>query len=217
MPAPLIATRSCADERLVEAGCEQVAVRHVPPGRSDLEVTALVNLVVRLTADEELELGAHHRLVAQLAGALDLPAQHLPRRLGDRCPVVPAGVGEHERRLRMPGHPPQRREVGVEREVGIADVDARHRVSGRGVGLHVERQEGAAHVDRVRRALDEVVALHALAHQAALHVDEREDDALDRPVPHLGLELLEAQRPGGFLCRRRHVRAYPRSNIRRRS
>ena len=97
---------------------------------------------------------------------LHLRAQHLPRRRRDGRAVVPADVAEDERRRLEPRDPPQRRQVGLQREVAVAALPARDRVAGDRIHLHLEREQVVAALDRVPRAdlLDEELAVEPLAH-----------------------------------------------------
>ena len=154
-----------------------------------------VRLGVGLLEQIELELGAEHRREAERLRPLDLRAQHLARRGRHGRAVVPADVAEDERRRLEPRDPPQRRQVGREREVAVAALPARERVARDRIHLHLEREQVVAALDRVARAdlLDEELAVQALAQQPALHVGERDDDRVDRARLHVGPQLVEAQ------------------------
>ena len=167
-----------------------------------------VRLRVRLLEQVELELGADHRREAERLRPLDLRAQHLARRRRHRRAVVPADVAEDERGRLEPGDPPQRREVGLEREVAVAPLPARELVARHRIHLHLEREQVVAALDRVPGVdlLDEELAVQALAQQPSLHVGEGDDDRVDRARLHVGLQLVEAQHEGDLTHRAvRHV------------
>ena len=93
------------------------------------------------------------------------------------------------------GHPPQRPEVGLEPEVAVAALPARHRVARHRVHLHLEREQVVAALDLVAgvELLEEELRVEALAHQAALHVGERGDDRVDRPRLDVRPQFLDFQ------------------------
>ena len=96
-------------------------------GRQDVEVTAFVGqlgLAVALEV-EVLELGAHEELESELAGAVELAAQHPARVALERLVVAPEHVAEHEGRLFVvlrPGQDLERVPVGHGHDVGLLDL-----------------------------------------------------------------------------------------------
>ena len=116
----LHALAELADERLVEAGSEQVRVGHVPGGGAQLRVPVRMRLCVALAQEEELELRADLGLEAGRSGPLDLLRQDPSRRLLDGPSVEPARVAEHERRRLVPGNASQRGEIRAQQEVAVA-------------------------------------------------------------------------------------------------
>jgi hypothetical protein len=77
-PAPQL-----VDERLVHGRREHVVVEDVGDRRREVAVALLPGLGVALAVEVELELGAHHRHVAELARALVLGDEDLARGLDD--------------------------------------------------------------------------------------------------------------------------------------
>ena len=189
----LHALAELADERLVEAGSEQVRVGHVPGGGAQLRVPVRMCLCVALAQEEELELRADLGLEAGRSGPFDLLRQDPSRRLLDGASVEPARVADHERRRLVPGDAPERAEIRAQQEVAVAELDARDRVAGRRVRLDIEGEERVAHVDSALCMLGEIAAGRALADEAAVHVDERDDDRVDRPRLDLGAQLVERE------------------------
>jgi hypothetical protein len=172
-----------------------VVVEDVRDRRRQILVAALVRLLVALLVEEELELGAEHRLEAKRAAAVDLRLQHLPRGRRDRRAVMPLNVAEHERGRLVPRDPPQCAEVGLEAEVAVPALPARHRVARDGVHLHLEGEEVVAAFDLVTgvELLQEEVRMEALAHQAPLHVGERRDHRVDGSRLDVRPQLIECQ------------------------
>ena len=119
-PAPCMPRRIGTQVRLVHRGGEDVVVEDVRDRRGEAAVVLLVRLGVALLVEVELELGGEVRHVAHLAGALVLGDQHLPRRGDDRRAVVVGDVADHERGPVEPRDPPQRGDVGDDREVPVA-------------------------------------------------------------------------------------------------
>ena len=89
-------------------------------------------------------------------------------------------VAEHQRRALEPGDAAQGREVGLDREVAVAEVPRRRLVARHRLHLEVHGQEVVAAVHLVHDLLEEVVAGDPLADQAALHVDHADHDGVDR-------------------------------------
>ncbi len=171
------------DQRLVVGRGEDVVVEDVRDRGGEVPVVLRVRLFVALLEQEELELGAEHRRVAERLGALDLGFQHLPRRGLDVRTVMREHVAEHERRALEPRDAAKGREVRREPEVAVALVPARERIAGDRIHLHLEREQVVAALDAVLgRLLDEELAVEPLAHQAPLHVGEGDDDGVDRAV-----------------------------------
>src|SRR5436309_2385735 len=103
-------------------------------------------------------------------------------------------VAEHECRALEPRNPPQRREVGLEMEVAVALVPARHPVPGLRIHLHVKREQVVAALEPMLGALlEEELRLLALAEQPALHVGERSDDRVDPTGVDLASKLVQRQ------------------------
>ena len=128
-------------------------------------------------------------------GPLHLRAQDLARRRADRRAVLPVHVAEDERRRLEPRDPPQRRQIGVEREVAVAALPARDRVPRHRVHLHLEREQVVAALDGMAGAdlVDEELAVQPLAQQAALHVGERDHDRVDSTGLDVRPQLVEAR------------------------
>ena len=116
-----------ADQALVVGRREDRVVEDVGHRRRQVAVVLGVRLGVALLQQVELELGADHRLEPRRPRPRDLRREHLPRRGDDRRAVLPGHVAEHERRSRQPRDPPQRVEVGLQVEVAVAALPARHR------------------------------------------------------------------------------------------
>jgi hypothetical protein len=194
-PGRLHRRADAAQERFVVRGREQVIVEDVRHRGRQLPVVLRVRLGVRLAEEEELELRAEHRRVAESGGALDLRLQHLPGRRGDRRAVVPRDVRERERGALEPWDAAQRREVRHEVEVAVPALPARDRVTRLRVHLHVETQQIVAALDRVPAVelLDEEARLEALPHQPPLHVGERHGDRVDVTAVNGRAQLVEAQ------------------------
>ncbi len=68
-------------------------------------------------------------------------------------------VAEDERGRLEPGDPPQRREVGPDDEVAVAELPVRDLVAGHRIHVHVEREQVVARLDPVLgdALLDEVL------------------------------------------------------------
>ena len=177
-----------ADERLVIAGGEDVVVEDVRHRRRQIPVVLGMRLCVGLLDEEELQLGAEHRLVAKGSCPLHLRFEHLPGRRPDGRAVIPGHVTEDKCCALQPGNAAHGREVGNHREVAVAALPARDLIPGYRVHLHLEGEEIVAALDRilVLHLLEKEMCLHALAHQASLHVGERDDHGVDLA----GLDLL---------------------------
>ncbi len=196
-PGAMHAVADLADQRLVVRGRQDVVVEDVRRRGREEAVLLRVCVLVALTEDVELELGAEHRLEAELPRTLDLALEHLPGRGRRRGSVVVLEVAEDERRAVEPREPAQRRHVGACTQVAVAGVPVGEGVPGHRIHLHVEGEQVGAALDPMGRdvVLDEVRAVDALADQTPLHVGEGHDHGVDRVVSHRGLELVEGQHP----------------------
>ncbi len=183
-----------AQDRLDPAGAEDRVVDVVLVGRGEVGVALRPRRLEALVEEDELELGADHRDPAALGEAVELRAQHLPRRLHDRSAVEPLRIGEQHGRGRLPRDPPQRGEVRRHQQVAVAALPGRHRVTRDGVHLDIDGEQVIAAFGAVLDDLvQEVVGVEALAGQPALDVDDREDDGVDGPARHVGTQRVESQ------------------------
>jgi hypothetical protein len=179
-----------------------VVVLDVPAGALEAFVGLGARLIIGLVEHVELELGRHVDPEAQLTGAGDLAFEDRTRAVRHVFAMVVDHVAEHQRRAREPGDPPQRRQIGPDREVAVAQIPGRRRVARHRLHVHIQRQEVVAGVHLVHHLVEEVVPGDPLADQPALHVDEAGEDGIDRPRRHVGLERLEIQIAGhGALSR----------------
>jgi hypothetical protein len=111
---------------------------------------------------------------------------------------VVGDVAEHERRAVEPRDPPQRREVGDDREVPVAALPVGHLVARHRLHLHVEREQVVAALDAVvDDVVEEVLALDAFAEQPPLHVGEGGDDGVDRAVLDLLAQVVDREHARG--------------------
>ena len=111
---------------------------------------------------------------------------------------MPADVAEHQRRRLEPRDPPQRRQVGSDREVAVTLLPARDLVSRHGIHLHLEREQVVAALDGTvgLGLVDEELGVQALAEQAPLHVGEGHDHRVEFAHRDEILELREGQHGG---------------------
>ena len=131
-------------------------------------------------------------------------AQDLARRGDDRRAVLPLDVGQAQRRALEPRRAAQRVEVGLEHEVAVAALPARHLVAADGVHVDVDREQVVAALGAVADdRLQEPRGGQALALQAALHVGQGQQDGVDVACRDLGLQLVEGHGCATVPCRRR--------------
>ena len=158
-----------------------------------LAVVLRVRLRVALLEEEELELGAEHRLEARARA----PARPAPR--APAAATAPTGEPSCQSTSQSTSAVASshgiRRSVarsGCEPEVAVPALPARHRVAGHRVHLHLEREQVVAALDAVLdRLVEEEVRVQALAHQPALHVGEGDDDGVDRAALHLRAQFVK--------------------------
>ena len=92
----------------------------------------------------------------------------------------PRHVGEHQRGARLPGHYPERVEVGYEHEVAVPGLPRGELVTVHGVHVRVDGQQVGARLSAVRHHLvEEVPGVEPIALQPALHVGQGDDDRVD--------------------------------------
>jgi hypothetical protein len=177
------AVADVAQERLEPAGAEHRVVHVVLVAGPQVAVSLVPGLFVGVVEDDELQLGAAVGGEVALGEPVELAAQHLPGRRGDRAALDPLDVGEHQRGALLPRHQAQRVEVGPQHEVAVAALPGRHGVAVDGVHLHVDGEQVVAGLGGVRDDLvEEVLGGAALALQPALHVGDRDEDGVDGPV-----------------------------------
>ena len=183
--------------RLDRAGAEHGVVDVVVGCRLEVAVPRAPGLLVGRPEQQELELGADVGRPAALGEPVELAAQHLPRRGGDRRPVRPGQVGEHAHRAGVPRDPADRREVGDEGHVAVAAVPRGRGVAADGVHVDVDGEQVVAALGGVRQHLvEEVVGVGALAREPALHVGHGEHDGVDGAGGDLAGELGEVEAAG---------------------
>jgi hypothetical protein len=182
-------------EGLVVGRGEDVVVEDVGDGGRQVQVVLRVRLRVGLLQEVELELGAEHRHVAELACALDLPLQHLAGRGRHGSAVVPGHVAEDERGRLEPGNSPERGQIGAKTEVAVTLLPACDAVAGHRVHLHLEGEQvvTALHAVLGHVLLQEELRMQAFAEEASLHVGERDDDRVDRAALHLVTQLVQRE------------------------
>ena len=129
-------------------------------------------------------------------------AQDLARRGDDRRAVLPLDVGQAQRGALVPRRAAQRVEVGLEHEVAVAALPARHRVAVDGVHVDVDGEQVVAALGAVAdHRLQETARGQALALQAPLHVGQRQQDGVDVACRDLGLQLVEGHGCATVPCR----------------
>ena len=117
---PFHAVADLTVEPLRFGALQDVVVLDVATVRLEVAVVARRGLLVGVLEQIELELGPGLGVESQLAGAVDLTAQHLARRDGHRLALHGFDVAEDERGLLQPGQPPNRRQVGMAVHVAVA-------------------------------------------------------------------------------------------------
>ena len=140
-------------------------------------------LLVRVSEQEEFELGGDVDQEAALCGAVELVAQHLAWRHLDRLACLVAEVGDDERRPRQPRDPHRRLVVRPADHVAVAGVPVGEPVSGHWRHVDVDGQQVLARLNPVVGHVGgEEVRGHPLAHRSSVHVGERNDDRVDGAV-----------------------------------
>ena len=182
---------------LVLRRLQDVIVLDVVPGRLEVAVALLVGALVAVVEEEELELRRHIGLELHGLEAPELLLEHRSRRVGYVLVVMIDHVADHECGAGEPGDTPQRRHVGLEGEVSVAQFPARGLVSGHRLHLDVDAEEIVAAVRLLVPAVGEVLRMEALADEPALQIHHGGDDCVDRVRCDLPLQLLEGQHSGG--------------------
>ena len=186
-----------AQQRLHARAAEDRVVVVVLIGGLEAAVALLERLLVGVAEDDELELGARERLEPAVGEPLELRPQDLPRRCHDGRAVAPRQIGEAERRALVPGHEPQRAQVGLHLEVAIAALPRGHRVAVDRVHLDIDGQQVVAGLRTVlEHGVEEMRRGEPFALQTALHVGQREDDRIDALVLHRVAQLIDRERGG---------------------
>src|SRR5690606_27100216 len=126
-----------AQQRLDAPGAEHRVVDVVLVGRGEPPVAGVPGLLVGVPEDDELQLGADLGGVSEGGEAVQLAAQDLAGRGGDRGAVGPGQVGDGHGGARVPGQAAQGVEVGEHGEVAVARLPGGHGVAVDGVHVGV--------------------------------------------------------------------------------
>ena len=190
-------------EALGARALQHVVVLEVPAGGLEVAVVLLRRLAVARLEEVVLELGAGIAGEAELLRRVDLAAQDRARRDGDVVVrLLALHVAEHEGGLVEPARDAQRRQVGHQVDVAVAELPVGELVARHRLHLHVDGEQVVAGVAAVRRDLvEEHLGVEALAHQAAVVVGEAGEHGLDLALRHHALQLLQRQHAAGFIHR----------------
>ena len=185
-----------SDVALDPGALEQVVVLDVPARRLEVGVSLPIRLPVGVVEQEELEFGCCLDREAHRVGALELHLQHRARRDGDGFVGVHVDdVAQHDRRRIGPARTGERRHVGHEMEVAVAQFPARVVVAVDGFHLHVDGQQVVAGVGAVaERLVEEEPRVETLAQQTSVVVGEGDQHGVDLAGGDQGVEVVRVSR-----------------------